>query len=214
MKWLQSDGKLSNGMMTVKGSVSDLVRRGTALHWLGPLAFSLPLRGNANCNSKGSFYKLSYTFNLPPVSTSCCYDHGRAHCLFFYWMRVKSAGALGSGCAHHVPASPCAGFTRFLLLLVYVKEMRSCEQCDRYVPFNEMNKKSNFFSSELHSQLCYLFLCRWIVNTDRKECWWGMGWPWSGAWVHRLRTPRNFRQTVSILKLKCFPAINSRDSQT
>ena len=83
MKWLQSDGKLSNGMMTVKGSVSDLVRRGTALHWLGPLAFSLPLRGNANCNSKGSFYKLSYTFNLPRVSTSCCYDHGRAHCLFF-----------------------------------------------------------------------------------------------------------------------------------
>ena len=44
---------------------------------------------------------------------------------------MKSAGALGSGCVHHVPASPCAGFTRSLLLLVYVKEMRSCEQCDR-----------------------------------------------------------------------------------
>lgn len=82
------------------------------------------------------------------------------------------------------------------------------------VPFNEMNKKSNFCSSELHSQLCYLFFCRRIVNIDWKECWWRMGWPRSGAWVHRLRTPRNFRQTVSILKLKCFPAINSRDSQT
>lgn len=132
MKWLQSDGKLSNGMMTVKGSVSDLVKRGAALHWPGPLAFSLPLRGDANCNSNGSLNKLSYIFNLPPVNTSGCDDHGKAHCLFFfYWMRVKSAGALGSGCAHHVPASPCAGFTRSLLLLVYVKEMRSCEQCDR-----------------------------------------------------------------------------------
>ena len=212
MKWVQSDGKLSNGMMTVKGSVSDLVTRGAALHWLGPLAFSLPLRGDANCNSKGSFYKLSYIFNLPPVNTSYCYDHGRAHCLFFFdWMRVKSAGALGSGFAHHAPASPCAGFTRLLLLLVYVKEMGSCEQCDRLM---SLLTKSYFCSSELHSQLCYLFLCRRIVNIDWKECWWRMGWPRSGAWVHRLRTPRNFRQTVSILKLQCFPAINSRDSQT
>lgn len=84
MKWLQSDWKLSNGMMTVKGSVSDLVRRGAALHWPGPLAFSLPLRGDANCNSKGSLNKLSYIFNLPPVNTSGCGDHGKAHCLFFF----------------------------------------------------------------------------------------------------------------------------------
>ena len=84
MKWLQSDGKLSNGMMTVEGSVSDLVRRGAALHWPGPLAFSLPLRGDANCNSKGSLNKLGYIFNLPTVNTSGCDDHGKAHCLFFF----------------------------------------------------------------------------------------------------------------------------------
>lgn len=135
---------------------------------------------------------------------------GRLTVFFFYWMRLKSAGALGSGCAHHVPPSPCAGFTRFLLLLAYVKEMRSCEQCDWLMSvLMKWRKKNTFRSSELYSQLCYLFLCRWIVNIDWKKCWWRMGWPRSGAWVHRLRTPRNFRQTVSILKLKCFPAMNS-----
>lgn len=123
--------------MTVKGSVSDLVRRGAALHWPGSLAFSLPLRGDANCNSKGSLNKLSYIFNLPPVNTSGCDDHGKAHCLFFFtgceWKARERLEAGVSTMYPHppAPASPCAGFTRSLLLLVYVKEMRSCEQCDR-----------------------------------------------------------------------------------